>query len=77
MTRPDIELSEQSAAFVAAHPDLAESLAGRASDRSDDTPEVSALRVKVRRRVREQRSAFDPEQARVDGQAFLAQHGLS
>lgn len=77
MRRPDIELSEQSAAFVAAHPDLAESLAGRAGDRSSDTSEVSALRVKVRSRVRELRAAFDPEQARVDGQAFLAQHGLS
>ncbi len=76
MSRHDIELGIETPAFVAQHPELAERLAGRAHDRSLDTPEVTELRASIRQRVREQLAAFDPEQNRTDGQAFLARYGL-
>lgn len=76
MRRPEVELSDDAAAFVERHLDLAETLAGRADDRSADTPEISNLRAQVRTRIREQLAAFDPDRARADGDAFLARYSL-
>lgn len=80
MTRPDSDLHIETPAFVERHPELAERLAGRADDRSADTPEVSALRAAIRHRLRRRLQAGRTEQAqeqrRADGQAFLARHGL-
>lgn len=73
MRRPDIELSDEAAAFVERHPDLVENLAGRADETA---PEADALRVGVRARIREKLAAFDPDQARTAGQAFLARYGI-
>jgi hypothetical protein len=80
MGHPDIDLHIETPPFVAQHPELAELLAGRADDRSADTPEVQALRVGVRKRVRAQLAAGRTERAQADrraaGEAFLARYGL-
>lgn len=80
MGHPDIDLHIETPAFVERHPELAEQLAGRADDRSADTPEISALRAAVRHRIRKQLAAGRTEQAqeerRAAGRAFLAQYGL-
>jgi hypothetical protein len=77
MSRHNLELNIETPPYVEQHPELAERLAGRADDRTLDTREVSALRTSIRTRVREQLAAFDPEQNKADGQAFLARFGLS
>lgn len=80
MRRPEVELSDKAAAFVEQHPHLVESLAGRAVERTSDTPETAELRAGVRERVREYLAASRTEEAQAarqaSGQAFLARYGL-
>jgi hypothetical protein len=75
MRRPDIELTDEAAAFVERHAELIERLAGKSTEAAEDA-EVTALRAKIRARLRERLAVARSTDLHGAGQAFLARYGL-
>jgi len=71
MRRPDIELSDEAAAYVERHPDMIARLAGQAYGATSAEP-TEAAQVRFRGYVRERLALAGADDARAAGQAFLA-----
>ncbi|MET0416617.1 MAG: hypothetical protein ABW022_11420 [Actinoplanes sp.] len=75
MRRPDIELSDEAAAFVERHPEVIASLAGQ-SPTALEPDEVTALRASIRSRLRDRLTQMRGSDTQGAGRAFLARYGL-
>ena len=73
MRRPDIELTDEAAAFVERHPDIIARLAGQAPQTVE--PEVEeGRRQRIRAGIRERLDAARSGDLQGAGQAFLARY---
>lgn len=75
MRRPDVELSDEAAAFVERHPDVIARLAGKPVE-AGEPEEIAVLRGQIRARLRERLTAARSADLQGAGRAFLARYGL-